>query len=94
MASMHDLDPGKRQEFQQRLRRIEGQARGVQRMVDEGRDCIEILDQLAAVKAAVNGLSADMVETFALHCLSNPEQFATNEAAVKQAVRALVRGGR
>ncbi|MFN8592499.1 MAG: metal-sensitive transcriptional regulator [Thermomicrobiales bacterium] len=94
MASIHDLDPAKRQEFQQRLRRIEGQAKGVQRMVDEGRDCLEILDQLAAVRAAVNGLSVDMLETFALHCLTNPEQFATNEEAVKQAVRALVRSGR
>lgn len=94
MASIHELDAGKRLEFQQRLRRIEGQAKGVQRMIDDGRECLEILDQLAAVKAAVNGLSVDMLETFALYCLRNPDQFASSEDAVKHAVRALARSNR
>lgn len=94
MASVNDLDEAKRLEFQQRLRRIEGQSKGIQRMIDDGRDCLDILDQLAAVKAAVNGLSVDMVETFALYCLRNPDAFASPEEAVGQAVRALARSGR
>jgi CsoR family transcriptional regulator, copper-sensing transcriptional repressor len=94
MASINNLDAGKRLEFQQRLRRIEGQSKGIQRMIDDGRDCVEILDQLAAVKAAVSGLSVDMLETFALYCLRHPEEFATQEEAVRQAVRALARSGR
>jgi DNA-binding FrmR family transcriptional regulator len=94
MASVHELDAQKRTEFQHRLRRIEGQAKGVQRMIDDGRDCLEIIDQLASVRAALNGLSADMVETFALYCLQNPQAFGDSEAAVEQAVKALVRVGR
>jgi CsoR family transcriptional regulator, copper-sensing transcriptional repressor len=94
VASINNLDAGKRLEFQQRLRRIEGQSKGIQRMIDDGRDCVEILDQLAAVKAAVSGLSVDMLETFALYCLRHPEEFATQEEAVRQAVRALARSGR
>jgi CsoR family transcriptional regulator, copper-sensing transcriptional repressor len=94
MASINNLDAGKRLEFQQRLRRIEGQSKGIQRMIDDGRDCVEILDQLAAVKAAVSGLSVDMLETFALYCLRHPDEFATPEEAIGQAVRALARSGR
>jgi CsoR family transcriptional regulator, copper-sensing transcriptional repressor len=94
VASVNELDAAKREEFQNRLRRIEGQAKGVQRMIDEGRDCLDIVDQLAAVKAAVNALNVDMVEAFALYCLSNPDQFATHQGAIAQAVKALVRGSR
>lgn len=94
MASITNLDASKRQEFQQRLRRIEGQSQGIQRMIDDGRDCVEILNQLAAVKAAVSGLSVDMLETFALYCLRHPEEFASHEDAIGQAVRALARSGR
>jgi DNA-binding FrmR family transcriptional regulator len=94
MASVHELDERKRAEFQGRLRRIEGQARGIQRMIDDGRECLEIIDQLAAVKAALNALGVDMVETFALYCLQNPNGFATPQDAVEQAVKSLVRGGR
>jgi DNA-binding FrmR family transcriptional regulator len=94
MPSVHELDPGKRAEYQNRLRRIEGQAKGIQRMIDEGRDCLDIIDQLASVKAAVSGLSVDMVETFALHCLRNPSRFENEQEAVAQAVKALARTGR
>jgi CsoR family transcriptional regulator, copper-sensing transcriptional repressor len=40
-----------------RLRRIEGQVRGVQGMIDEERDCQEILQQLSAIRSAVQGTS-------------------------------------
>jgi DNA-binding FrmR family transcriptional regulator len=48
------LDVARRKEVIQRLRRIEGQIRGIQRMVEEPRLCIDILQQLAAVEAAVD----------------------------------------
>ena len=94
MASVNTLDADTREAFQTRLRRIEGQARGIQRMIDDGRDCLEIIDQLTAVKAAVSGLSLDMVETFALYCLRHPDEFADSQDAVAEAVRALARAGR
>jgi DNA-binding FrmR family transcriptional regulator len=94
MASVHNLDAETRAALQRRLRRIEGQAKGIQRMIDDGRDCMEILDQLASVKAALNGLGLDMVESFALYCLQNPGEFKDQDEAVRQAVRALARAGR
>jgi len=53
----------------QRLRRIEGQVRGVQSMLDEERDCREILQQLAAIHSAVQGASRFFLQDYATACL-------------------------
>ena len=58
-----------RTELGRRLRRIEGQARGVQRMIDEGRDCTAILQQLAAIRSAVYNASLVLVRSYAAECL-------------------------
>ncbi len=55
-----------------RLRRIEGQVRGVQSMVAEGRDCGEILQQLAAIQSAVRSASLAFIEEYASRCLLEP----------------------
>jgi DNA-binding FrmR family transcriptional regulator len=49
----------------QRLRRIEGQVRGVQGMLDEERDCREIMQQLAAIHSAVQGSSRIFLQEYA-----------------------------
>ncbi len=51
-----------------RLRRIEGQTRGVQRMVEEGRDCAEIIHQLASIRAATHGASVFLLKHYAKEC--------------------------
>ncbi|MGD9713567.1 MAG: metal-sensitive transcriptional regulator [Thermomicrobiales bacterium] len=94
MPSIANLPENERNDIQARLKRIEGQARGVQRMVDEGRDCVDILNQLAAIKAAVNGLTGGLLEAYMLRCMQHPEDFPSPELAVEEAVRALVRAGR
>jgi CsoR family transcriptional regulator, copper-sensing transcriptional repressor len=94
MPSIHNLPEAERTDIVDRLKRIEGQAKGIQRMVDEGRDCLDVMNQLAAVKAAVNALSGEVLEAFALRCLQHPEEFPSPQLAVEQAVRALVRSGR
>ena len=53
----------------QRLRRIEGQLRGVQEMLEEERDCREIMQQLSAVHAAVQGASRMFLQEYATACL-------------------------
>ncbi len=55
-----------------RLRRIEGQVRGVQSMVADERDCGEILQQLAAIQSAVRSASLTFVEEYASRCLLEP----------------------
>ena len=53
----------------QRLRRIEGQVRGVQGMLNEERDCREIMQQLAAIHSAVQGASRTFLQEYATACL-------------------------
>ncbi len=52
-----------------RLRRIEGQARGVQRMIDEDRECPDILQQLAAIRSAAHQASLVLARAYAARCL-------------------------
>lgn len=94
MPSVHKLSESEREEMLARLKKIEGQTKGIQRMFEEGRDCLDVINQLAAVRAAVNALNGEMLEAFALRCLRHPEEFDAPERAVEQAVRALVRGAR
>jgi DNA-binding FrmR family transcriptional regulator len=47
--------------LEQRINRIIGQLRGIQRMVSVGRDCNEVLQQISAVKKAIDGLSKEIV---------------------------------
>jgi CsoR family transcriptional regulator, copper-sensing transcriptional repressor len=76
------------------LQRIEGQVRGIQKMLESDRECVHIIDQLASVKAAVNVLNASLFETIALHCLRSPDQFETPEEMIDQMTRLLVRAGK
>jgi DNA-binding FrmR family transcriptional regulator len=62
-----------------RLRRIEGQVRGIQRMVEESRDCHDVVVQLAAVKASIASLNTLVAETYAQECLCGGEQLDTSE---------------
>lgn len=76
-----------------RLRRIEGQIKGVQRMIEEGRDPRDVMTQIAAVRAATTAVGAEVLAAFALRCLRHPEEFTSPEAAIEEAVHALARSG-
>jgi DNA-binding FrmR family transcriptional regulator len=52
-----------------RVRRMEGQARGVARMIEEDRDCHEILQQLAAVRSAAHQATITLVRAYATECV-------------------------
>lgn len=54
-----------------RLRRIEGQVRGIQQMVEDDRYCIDILTQLAAARAALYNIGLTLLENHTRHCLAN-----------------------
>jgi CsoR family transcriptional regulator, copper-sensing transcriptional repressor len=94
MPTVAKLPADARDTLAARLKRIEGQARGIRGMLDEDRDCIAVLDQVASIKAAINSLSAEMAEVYALYCLAHPDQFESPEEAVAQMVRTVIRAGR
>jgi DNA-binding FrmR family transcriptional regulator len=54
-----------------RLARIEGQVRGVSRMVEEDRYCIDILNQMQAVKAALKRVEEEILKNHAAHCVAH-----------------------
>jgi len=54
-----------------RLARIEGQVRGVARMVEEERYCIDILNQVQAIKAALKRVEAEVLKGHAAHCVAH-----------------------
>jgi len=56
-----------------RLRRVEGQVRGVERMVDEERYCIDVLTQIAAIEAALDKVALGLLDDHARHCVIGAE---------------------
>jgi DNA-binding FrmR family transcriptional regulator len=78
MRMVTPLDSEARADLTTRLRSIEGQARGIERMLAEDRDCQAIMDQLTALRAASHAITMQALEAFAAHCLrespDRPEQ--------------------
>ena len=62
---------GNKEASLKRLKRLEGQVRGVARMVEEDRYCIDILTQIAAVRAALKGVEKLVIEDHATHCIED-----------------------
>jgi len=72
-------------EHLKRLRRIEGQIRGLQRMVDEDVYCIDILTQVSASTKALQSFALQLLEEHLRHCVAT--------AAIKSSAQGAVRGG-
>lgn len=89
-----DISPGDRHALVVRLRRIEGQARGIERMIEDGRDCVDALTQVAALRAAADALAGALAENIALRCLQDRDDAPSSERVLEQAIRLLARNGR
>jgi DNA-binding FrmR family transcriptional regulator len=57
-----------------RLRRVEGQVRGIERMVDDDRYCIDVLTQISAVQAALDKVALGLLDGHARHCVIGGEE--------------------
>jgi DNA-binding FrmR family transcriptional regulator len=71
--NVRTIAPEAREDVLVRLRRIEGQVRGIQRMVEDERSCREIVNQIAAIKAAISSLNSVVVECYARDCLGDAD---------------------
>jgi DNA-binding FrmR family transcriptional regulator len=77
-----------------RLRRIEGQVRGLQRMIDEEAYCIDVLTQVTAVTRALEGVGLGLLDEHIRHCVAGAaagEDPAAADAMVTEAVKAVER---
>ncbi|WP_412917790.1 metal-sensitive transcriptional regulator [Meiothermus sp.] len=85
MMSTTDLDKGVVENILRRLRRIEGQVRGLQKMIENGRSCEEVLTQMTATRKAMESTSALILQEFLTLCAADiargdekkPAQIAT-----------------
>src|SRR2546422_7698798 len=62
------VDPEIKEANQKRLRRIEGQVRGLQKMVEEDRYCADIITQVASVQEALRGVARNLMKNHLHHC--------------------------
>ena len=81
---------------QKRLRRIEGQVRGLQRMIEEDRYCINILEQISAATKALQSVALELLDDHLAHCVVDAVKDGGTEAESKlneatAAIRRLVR---
>ena len=83
----------RKDDYLTRLRRIEGQARGLQRMVDEEKYCIDILTQVSAMTSALQSVALGLLEEHLSHCVVRAANAGGAEAerAVKEATDAIAR---
>jgi DNA-binding FrmR family transcriptional regulator len=73
------------EQLDRRVSRILGQMRGIQNMVKENRDCVEILQQMSAVKKAIDGLSREVILLYMKQEIS-PEQAKKFEKLINRAI--------
>jgi len=71
---MDTRTPELRAELSLRLRRIEGQVRGVQRMIEEGRDCPDVLQQMTAIRSAVHQAGLILARAYIAECMQGGNQ--------------------
>lgn len=82
----------RKQELLRRLRRIEGQVRGLQRMVDEEQYCVDVLVQIAAVKAALDRVGMALLEEHTRGCVRRAlREEPAGDAAVRELTDVILR---
>ena len=81
----------KKPELLRRLSRIEGQVRGVARMVDEDQYCIDILTQINAVQAALKGVAMGLLDDHVRHCVRRSIRKGEGDEKVEELVAAVAR---
>ena len=79
-----------REDLIRRLRKIEGQTQGIQRMLADGRDCREVLNQLASVRAATHRVSLELMKYYVRSCLQDPD-CVDSEQSVNDLIDMLLR---
>ena len=81
--SKHPAYASDKEAIQKRLRRIEGQVRGLQRMIDEERYCINVLEQVSAVTKALQSVAIELLDDHLSHCVSDAIKSGGEDADYK-----------
>lgn len=74
-----------------RLRRVEGQVRGIQRMVEEDAYCIDVLTQVNSVTAALRAVGMELLSDHARHCVTESIERGAGEEKIEELLAAVAR---
>jgi len=85
MASYDD----NKEKITTRLRRIEGQTRGLQRMVEQDKYCVDIMTQISSVQAALEQVSLLLMEDHMRHCVTEAIQQGNGEEKIKEVLNVI-----
>ena len=85
-------EPVSKETLKQRLKRAEGQIRGIEKMIDSGRECEAIITQLAAVRSAIEGIAGLMLKNYMKICFEGED--APECVDVESLARAIAIWGR
>lgn len=67
-----------------RLKRIEGQVKGIQRMIEEEKNCVDILTQIAAIRAAINKAGSIVLQRYSKNCMLNSFNSENKEEVLEE----------
>jgi len=90
------VDPDAKYRNQKRLRRIEGQVRGIQKMIEEDRYCADVMVQISSVQEALGAVGRELMKNHLKHCAAAAIRSSDEEAALMYAeiVDLMYRSGR
>ena len=77
-------------DYRKRLRRIEGQVRGLQRMIEDDEYCIDVLTQIVSVTKALQGVGLGLLDEHVRHCVRNASE-GDSDAMITEATQAIER---
>lgn len=80
-----------KKDLEDRLRRIEGQVRGIQRMVDEDQYCIDVLTQVNSATAALRSVGMGLLDEHVRHCVKESIQIGSGDEKVEELLAAVAR---
>lgn len=78
-----------KEDMLKRLRRIEGQVKGIQKMIEEDRYCVDIITQVAAVRAAINKVGGLILEEHSMTCIQNAVSCEDKEKALSELAKTM-----
>ncbi|TSB45365.1 metal-sensing transcriptional repressor [Alkalicoccobacillus porphyridii] len=82
--TVHHRTTMSKEQLTNRLKRIEGQVRGVQKMVEEDRYCVDILTQISAINAAMKKVSLQLLEDHTKHCVADAIKEGEGDASIEE----------
>ncbi|MCE4957362.1 metal-sensing transcriptional repressor [Macrococcoides caseolyticum] len=97
MGHQHPVTPRSSEEkdkMLKRLKRIEGQVRGIQKMIEEDRYCVDILIQISAIESALKQVGFSVTERHMNHCVSDAIKKGEGEASIEELMKVLRQFGK